>query len=198
MLRFKYLCAFFILLSATKVHAQICTPPSVEFKAGYFFFADKKMRSVYKDDGLDVQISSSVPLNDCFQLYGSIEYLQKKGYSKGDHQKTTIWQVPVTVGLKGIAQLTPNVYSYLTVGPRFFYIHMHNDSSFVPRNLYNNGVGGFLGTGIVYTSCYGLDIDLFGEYSYERTRFHSSKNNVQTRNLQVGGFVFGAGLSYSF
>lgn len=171
--------------------------PIAEFKAGYFFFADSKMRKVYNKGGYDLQIAGSFPIWNCFQLYGSAEYLECCGRSLGDHQKTRIWEVPLSLGLKAIIPITCQLQYYITVGPRYFFVRQHNESQYVPKNIKRNGIGGFVGTGFNYEYC-GFVLDIFGEYSYRRIHFSNAKINVTGHSVQVGGFVFGAGLGYAF
>ncbi len=197
MLSSRFFSFFFILLFSQEIQA-LCCKPSVELKTGYFFFADEKMRSVYNDGGLDLQLSSSFPIWKWLQIYTSIEYLQKQGHALSTHQKTNIWQVPVTVGLKACMKMTPTTSYYLTLAPRYFYMHVQNSSCFVDKNLHKNGVGAFVGTGFTITACTHFLIEIFGEYSYQKAHFHSAKTNVYSRNIQVGGLVFGAGLGYAF
>jgi hypothetical protein len=175
-----------------------CAEPSLEAKLGYFFFADSKMRKVYDEGGVDLQLSGSYPVWKWLHLYGSVEYLQRSGHSLSDHQKTDIWQIPVTVGLKGCVTICSWASYYLTAGPRYFYVHVHNDSSYVDRNLDENGIGGFLGTGFSFFPYRHFLVDLFGEYSYERVHLNTSKRNVETKSMQIGGFVVGIGLGYGF
>src|SRR5271166_6591939 len=126
---------------------ECCTQqPILEAKAGYFFFSDSKMRKVYNDGGIDLQISGSYPLWNWLQLYGSVEYLQKHGKSLGGHQKTRIWAVPLSLGLQPVFTINPTVDYYFTVGPRYFFVHAHNDSSFLDRHKSQNGLGGFINT----------------------------------------------------
>jgi hypothetical protein len=188
----------FILILAKELMADSLCQPSVEVKAGYFFYTDNKMRSVFNDGGWDIQLSSSIPVWEGLQLYTSVEYIQTDGQSLGSHQKTRIWQVPVTIGLKSLFQLTDTVNYYFTIGPRYFYLNMRNHSSFVPSNIHNDNIGGFFGTGFTYSPCDNFFIDLFGEYSYEKIRLHPGIPNVYSRRLQVGGLVFGGGLGYTF
>jgi opacity protein-like surface antigen len=176
-----------------------CTQqPILEAKAGYFFFSDSKMRKVYNDGGIDLQISGSYPLWNWIQLYGSVEYLQKHGRSLGGHQKTRIWAVPLSLGLEPVFTINRLVDYYFTVGPRYFFVHAHNDSSSLDRHKSQNGLGGFINTGFHFFPWDNLVIDVFGEYSYKRMHFHTSKRNVFTREVQVGGFAFGAGIGYAF
>lgn len=197
-------------ISDTKQDSSICQPailnsccpcypgPMIEAKAGYFFFASSKMRKIFDHGGVDVQLSGSYPLWRNLQVYGSIEYLQKSGRSLNGHQKTSIWQIPVNFGLKPIFTFWNHLQYYITLGPRYFYIHQHNESSYVPRNKGRSGVGLFANTGINYVFCNGFLLDAFGEYSFTRTRFHNAKHNVEGRRIQVGGFTFGLGIGFSF
>lgn len=176
-----------------------CYPgPIIEAKVGYFFFTDSKMRKIYDQGGVDVQLTGTYPIWKNLQFYGSVEYLRKSGRSLNDHQRTSIWQVPVNIGLRSVYTFCEQIQSYITLGPRYFYIHQHNDSSFVPKNKARSGVGMFVNTGLNYVFCNGFLLDLFGEYSYARIDFHNSKNNVHGRRIQVGGFTFGMGLGYAF
>ncbi len=194
-----------------KVEAQVSEPcptvaccsrevmPILEVKAGYFFFANHTMRKIYDDGGLDVQLSGSCPVLDGLNLYGSVEYLSKHGRSLSGDQRTSVWMLPVSLGIKPIFFISPRIQYYFAIGPRYFYFHQHNHSSYVPTNASRNGIGGFVNTGFNFLSRKNLLIDVFGEYSYEKTHFHSyDKTHVEGEKVQVGGFVFGGGLGYAF
>lgn len=172
--------------------------PTLEVKGGYFFFADSKLRKIYNEGGVDVQVSGSFPIWEWLQGYVSVEYLERHGRSLHGHQKTSIWEIPVSVGLKPVFKICPEVEYYITIGPRYFYVHQHNHSSFVDRHLSHNGVGGFVNTGFNFFPMEHFLVDVFGEYSYERAHFHAHKTHVYGRSIQVGGFVFGVGLGYAF
>ena len=143
-------------------------------------------------------MSGSYPIWRWLQVYGSVEYQEVHGRSLHGHQKTSLWKIPVNLGLEAIINIYPKMQYYFALGPRYFYVHQHNDSSYVNRNINRNGVGGFANTGFLFLLCRHLVLDVFGEYSYERTHFHSSKTNVEGRHIQIGGFTFGGGLGYAF
>jgi len=172
--------------------------PALEIKVGYFFFSDHKMQKIYDRGGLDVQASISYPMWRWLQIYGSVEYLEKHGRSLNAYQKTRIREVPLSLGLKPIIRLSPKVEYYFTLGPRYIFVCQHNHSSFVDKKIRQSGLGGFVNTGFNFHINPHLLIDVFGEYSYKQMHFHSSKTNVYGRNIQVGGFTFGAGLGYAF
>lgn len=187
----------------------ICEPkqcffsPLVEVKAGYFFFSDSKMRKIYKNGGLDLQLCASYPLFNMtnrwtINAYGAIEYFRRSGKSINGHQKTSLWSIPVNVGLKSIYTINSNIQYYFGIGPRYFYVNQHNHSSHVYKNKSKNGVGFFVNSGFNWFLCKNFVADIFGEYSYAKAHFHSRKARVYTRNIQIGGFSFGGGLGYLF
>ena len=64
--------------------------------------------------------------------------------------------------------------------------------------MHQDGLGGFVSTGLTFFPCSNLLVDVFGEYSYGRLRFHSDREHSYGRNTQIGGFTFGAGVGYVF
>jgi hypothetical protein len=177
---------------------QCVIQPTVEIKGGYFFFSDSKMRKIYNSFGIGVQVSGSYPIWRCLQIYGSVGYIEKTGRSLNGQQKTRIWQIPLSLGLMPIIQISQNVQYYFSLGPRYFFVIQHNHSNYVDKKISNNGIGGYVNTGFRFFPWHHLLVDVFGEYSYKRMHFHSSKCNVYTRTMQIGGFYFGVGLGYAF
>lgn len=199
-MKFKLL--LLLLAISPTLSCRECAP-YFEFKTGYFFFSDSKMEKVYDRGGLDLQLCISYPLWDMncgwtLNAYGAIEYFHRSGRSLNGHQNTSLWSVPINIGLKPTFAITPDMHYYFAFGPRYFYIHQHNHSSYVYKNQSRNGLGLFVNTGFNYLLCNQFTIGIFGEYSYAKTHFHSGNSNVYTRNIQVGGFTFGGGLGYEF
>ena len=102
----------------------------VEAKVGYFFFSDPKMRKIYTSGGIDLQLSGSFTVWEWLQIYGSVEYLSKQGRSLNSHQKTTIWEVPLSLGLKPVFKVSSIIDYYFAIGPRYFFVRQHNHSNF--------------------------------------------------------------------
>jgi outer membrane protein W len=177
--------------------------PLLEGKAGYFFFSNCTMRKIYNNGGLDVQLCASYPFwhpTDKWALnaYGSVEYFHRSGNSINGDQKTSLWAVPVNLGLKPVYAINEKVLYYFAAGPRYFHVHQHNNSSYVSKNKSKNGLGFFANTGFNYILSDHFLIDIFGEYSYGKLHFHSGKSDVYTSNTQIGGFTFGGGFGYKF
>lgn len=175
----------------------------LEVKGGYFFFANSTMRKIYDKGGYDLQVSGSFsvatwPERYGLDIYASVEFLHCSGKTIGGNEKTSIWEIPVNLGLKPIIAICTSVQYYFAIGPRYFHLHQHNNSSTLVKNIDRNGIGLFANTGFNFFPTEHLLIDVFGEYSYTKISFHSSKRNVFGQSIQVGGFVFGVGLGYAF
>lgn len=172
--------------------------PLIEVKAGYFFFASSPMRKVFDQGGLDLQISGAYPIQTYLRIYGSVEYLQKSGHSLGEHDKTSYWAIPLSLGLQPVFEIASYCSYYFTLGPRYFFARVHNHSSAVPRHMKGNNIGGFANTGFQFIISKHFLIDIFGEYSYARLAFHPSTSTAEGHTVQVGGFTFGGALGYAF
>jgi hypothetical protein len=172
--------------------------PLLEFKFGYFLFSDSKLREIYDRGGLDLQLSASYPVWRWLDIYGSVEYFRKHGRSLGGNQETSIWEIPLSLGLKPIITINRVVQYYIALGPRYFFVRQHNKSDFVDQHVSQSGFGGFVNTGFNFFPRPHFCIDVFGEYSYGRLHFHSHEPFVYARTIQIGGFAFGGGLGYSF
>lgn len=178
-------------------HGQL-SHSSLEIKPGYFFFANHTLRKIYHG-GFEIQGSVTHPLCGMIAAYGSIGYIHAKGKSLGDNQKTSISHVPLDLGFRAIAEVSDYAKAYLSAGPRFFYFHQRNDSTFVPQNVRTNGFGFFIngGCNVIKNDCFLFGI--FGEYAFEQKSFRSTIPNIYgRRDLQIGGFTFGASVGFEF
>ncbi|MBX9744939.1 MAG: hypothetical protein K2X08_07005 [Chlamydiales bacterium] len=174
------------------------TPPLLEIKTSYFFFVSSQINEVYRNGGIQVQLSSSYPIWKGLQLYGSTGFSEAWGRSQSFHQNTSLWQLSVDIGLKPIFTIASFAQYYFSIGPRYFYAHQHNNSSYVNKVIVKNGVGLFVNTGFNFYLMSHLIIDIFGEYAYEPAHFSPSRVNVYGRSTQLSYFSFGTGISYAF
>jgi hypothetical protein len=170
----------------------------IEAKLGYFFFTDSTMRKVYNGVGIDGQIAASYPIYKWLHVYGSVEYTEKTGHSLSGHQKTFLWQLPISVGLRPVIAIGEHLSYYATLGPRYFFTYVQNSSSYVPKHMSANGCGGFANTGFLYVFNSGFTLDAFAEYSYKVLKFTSNLAGTQGSSAQVGGVTAGLGFGYAF
>lgn len=158
-----------------------------EFKIGYFRFADKKLRRRYDDGLLDLQLTSSFNFWKRLYAYLGVEYVGSDGRIPKSHTKIKIRMVPISLGVQYMKPITDDLKYYLTLGGRYFFVHQWTHS----RSLTHNGFGGFGNTGFIYYLNHHVVVDIFGEYSVKKMKFHDMGGS-----LRVGGLTLGAGIGY--
>lgn len=184
---------FFLLITASAYCSSI-----LEVKGGYFNFSNSKLRKIYTGGGLDLQLAVSYEVDPIWNVYAAVEYAQRSGYSLGAHERTRIELYPISVGLKPVICLHPNFSFYGNVGPRYFFVNQMNYSQFVDKRVHQNGLGGFVGIGLLSNFFRCVTVDLFAEYSFRRLHFYPFKTFVQGHSIEVGGYTVGLGVGYSF
>lgn len=186
------------LFSLPLIHAYKSSA-TVEFKPGYFFFTNSPLSKIYKHGGLEAQASGTLPLLRWLACHASVGVMQAWGKSLNNDQKTSLLQLPVDLGLKPLFALHKKIDYYFAFGPRYFYLHQHNDSSFVEESVHKNVMGFFVNTGFNVRPVKHFLLGLFGEYGYGKTSFKACKPNVfGQQNVNIGGLTFGVSLGYSF
>lgn len=172
--------------------------PLLETKASYLFFTSSQTNHVYPNGGFQIQVSGSYPIWKGLHVYGSAGFSEAWGHSQSFHQNTSLWQLSVDLGLKPIFTIASFAQYYLAIGPRYFYAHQHNDSTYVTPVIARSGAGLFTNTGFNFYPRSHLLINIFGEYAYEPVHFSSKRLYVYGRSTQLSFFSFGAGIGYAF
>ena len=186
------------VLSITTFTGKLQAEPYLGFRSAYFTFTDSNLRDVYDRGGIDFQICMAYPLWNWLQIYSSIEYSHKSGKSLNFDQSTRIKEFPASIGLQGYFDLYSCVKYYVTIGPKYFWINVHNESDYVPKKLSANKCGGFIGTGFHLYLQDQIFLDPFIEYSYVKIQLGNQKNNVVSNDVQAGGLVIGCGLGFKY
>lgn len=189
---FKKLSVLVCVLSFAAAHSF----EPVEARLGYYLYTDKHMREVYNNGGFEIQLNSAYPLEECLHLYGSIGYQRASGRSNHFHQKTTIWQIPLDIGVKKYFSFNETTNWFVALGPRLFYVHQRNHSDYVNKTVSKTGLGLFINAGLDFYCLCSYKLTLFTEYSYQPIHPSTSKQGVETRKVNVGGFCFGVGISW--
>lgn len=191
------ICSLALVGSLTSLHANK-TPdrPIIEARFSYFIPNSSLLRHVY-GSGIDYQIEATVPFWKGINAWIAADYFHKDGHSLGDHQKTWLQIVPLTLGVKYIYNICDfSVYGGL--GMRYFFVHTRNHSDFVDPSITRSGMGGVAEVGGMYCLWDHWVFDVFGNWSYKRLHNHTSRTNVSTHGLNVGGWNIGVGVGYKF
>ena len=181
----------------------------LEARASYFYPTAKEFRNIYHNAGVDYQLTGSFPVyygNDVWlqglDVWAAVDYFHKTGHTTGLHDKTSIRIVPITLGLKyffpALGTKIP-VNFYIASGMKYFFVHTHNDSSFLKKNVNKSGMGGVFEAGFTTTFVKHLVLDVFAAYSLKTLSAPSiSKPVVETTSFNISNLNVGLGLGYKF
>ena len=187
----------FALLCSLTQYACDATP-WLEIKPSYFFFCASPMNDIYNKGGFEIQGSTSVPVCNYLDLYGSIGYRTAYGHALNTCQKTSLTVMPVDIGLKPVFTIGECFYSFFAIGPRYFHFHQRNKSPYVDCSIKGGNIGLFVNTGFNALLAGHWLLGIFGEYSYEKKKICPSKPNVLSNGaVQLGGFAFGISMGYA-
>lgn len=169
-----------------------------EVRVSYFQFNESILREIYSST-VNTQLGLNYGLCNCLYGFGSVGYFSKEGSSLGEEDRTEITVVPLNLGLKFFLPFkTLEGNLFIEAGGTFYHVSIHNDSDFVLRKVYRNGVGGFVGVGALWRLWKSFYIDIFSDYSYRQTSNLNHQEGTTAFKMNFGGLDIGGGLSYRF
>jgi len=203
---------FLFLISCFSDDAKACcfpNTPIVEFRVSYFRPVSSEFRETFHDGGAGYQLTSTLPIycgpkawGRGINLWTALDYFSKKGHSIGLDDGTSIRIVPLTLGLKyffpSVGCRVP-VNFYAGAGMKYYFVHTHNDSDLVQKNINRNGMGGIVEAGFIAPIAHHFLLDLFVSYSMKTFGATSTSiPSVEGTGMKVGGLNVGAGIGYQF
>lgn len=174
----------------------------VDANVGYFYPFSHTLRQVIAGS-VDYQLQLTYKWSKHWGAFVGGDFFYNTGHSTGTHEKTSLWILPISVGVKAFGTLwakqdfTQVVQGYVLLAPRWYYIHSSNDSSTVDRHTNGQGFGGVGGLGLSYLF-HQFTVNAFTNFSFGNLHAHSNKHNVKAPNTQIGGMVIGAGIGWNY
>jgi len=170
---------------------------SVEGRMSGLFFVGDLMNDIY-GAGVNGEIMGSVPLGWGFELWGAVDYFAKKGHTDIDNTATRITLVPLTIGPRYTYQFG-HFLPYIGAGLKYYFLHIHNYSSYVIKEISKNAPGVVGEVGCKYLIWDHLIVDGFFNYSYVHfSAPHTSLGNVVTTHLNLQCWNLGLGIGYEY
>jgi outer membrane protein len=127
-----------------------------------------------------------------------MNYIFKHGKSLNCKQDTHIRLVPLTIGLKWIEDVNDRIEVYGGVAPKYYFMHIKNESSFVPDSSKKHGCGAYITAGAFFYPVGSLMINLFVSYSYMNFSAPCCTPDFTAFSTNVSGIDIGAGLGCDF
>lgn len=171
----------------------------LEFKGSFYLPTNAHVRHMYSNGGGLYGPEVTFQLGQDRDWYGfaSADFLKKKGHSLGLCEPTTLYLVPLALGVK---YFVPFVYGDLYVGLGFQPLHVKtvNCIADTVERTSKWGFGGIAKTGAYFDLPRNFLIDIFIDYSFVKVGGGPCCGSVIPVKANMGGVIFGAGLGYRF
>ncbi len=125
-----------------------------------------------------------------YEVWANVDYVTTSGSTPKFHSKTSYRSVNLSGGAKYVFRFHPQGNLYLGLGINGAFVHVHNSSSFVKRDVNKDGVGGVAKVGVYFEPTTHLFMEFFVDYLYQTIQFQS--------RVQVGGVKIGGGIGACF
>lgn len=172
----------------------------VDANVGYFYPFSKNLRSSIPG-GVDYQLSISYQPFNHFGAFLSGDFFIRDGTSTSSHSKTSLWILPISLGLRGTIDLwereDQKLIVYSILGPRWYLVSATNHYRYVDAHNFCQQIGGVGGLGLAYLYKH-LTVNIILDGSYGKVQTTTKIPNVKTPSTQVGGLVAGGGLGLNF
>ena len=111
--------------------------------------------------------------------------------------KTHVKQAPLSIGLFYGYSITSFCDLFFKLGPNWRYTKTYLDLIDIKHKVTKKAIGATLGLESVFQLKYGLTMQLFINYLYDKITIFESQG-FDSFNVYLGGLQLGAGIGYSF
>lgn len=165
---------------------------SAELRVGDFCPTSKKIRRIYNDHHLDLEVEASLKYCQNSALWANVNYVRQNGHSIGLKNETTLKLYPVSVGYKTFYGLGSSFLAYFGLGVSYTQVKIRDrPSEQIKGKIEKKAWGTVAKGGAIYYICSNIFADLFCDYYYTEVELNDHKNNI-------GGIRAGLGLGVNF
>lgn len=187
---------FFLLLMLFNISVSGL---ELKAKASAVYFENKDLKKIYGKKHPKYELEFTAPINACWQVWQNAGYLQCRGHSIGERDRTHLQLITLDLGLSYHFHFTHCLSFYLGGGMSEGLLKIKDCSPYVQKHTKKNALGGVLKTGFVYS----VGRFLFeGFFSYSQHHFHFRKSHsdayVERHNLNLNQFGIGLALGLNF
>lgn len=161
----------------------------VDGRVSAFYPQSSLFREIYGNWQVDYELEIGKIFLKNYEAWIHTDWVSTSGHSTlGD--KTSFHDLNVSLGGKYIFNVSKIAKVYLGLGINGAFVHVHNDSDFVERNVNKQWVGGVAKSGIYIEPVEHFFIDIFADYLYQQIHF--------SKWQQIGGLKLGGGIGFCF
>lgn len=127
----------------------------------------------------------------CWSPFLNVAYTYKNGRSVGSAggDKTSINLIPMTVGINFWLRNFSCWRPYIGAGIGAAYVHMHDESPYVKRNINQWGFASLVQVGTEFDIVEWMFFDVFVGYRWNWFDFNRHRSNAETGGLNIGGGI---------
>lgn len=223
MLNYRQLFAFFLF--PLSLLATDCIPDceyntdwTLEIRGAYFSVQNKAIKKVYSSHWIDYQVEAAKRVHPFIEIFGGVNWTYRQGHTKryfgfyGEEfrDRTRIYVLPVSLGVKLIYPILPYVDAYVGAGACYSFLKIKNFcredySYFMPRSpfkkaIYKSQFGGVFKIGFQVALSKSTFLDFFVDYFAQTFRISHKRDSrdVIKKVADCSGFKFGAGFGVYF
>lgn len=166
----------------------------LEGKAAWYYPTSKHFRNIYGWGNGIYSLEANFEFAKNWYAYSSGSFFIAHGHSEGISYKTTIWFLPITLGIKYLRHHIAYDYLwawYAGLGGVGTYMQIHDHDPFISQHIDRWGGGGNAQLGGIWYVTEHFLIDLFAQYT-----FNYVPTKHQTANLS--GLSLGGGIGWTF
>jgi outer membrane protein len=194
---------------------------TLEVRGAYYHPTSTPLRKVYTSHWLDYQVEAAKRVHPYCEIWGGVSWASKEGrttracgYDEFQFKdKTKIFVLPLSAGLKFIYPILPCIDVYVGGGICYSFLRIKNRCqehysyfefcrSPFKKAIFKNEVGGVIKLGVQYAMSDSTFLDFFADYLIQRFHFshhvHESGRRIFKHHLDCSGFKFGIGLGVYF
>lgn len=172
----------------------------IEGGASYFSPQSETLREIY-GGGVNYHATLSQRVYKNLDLWAGANYFNKDGHSLKEHQRTNIKIFPVSVGLKYLFPVHfdhVNIDFYINGAFKYYFLRIHDRSSFVTRHSNQDGFGVVFGGGSYIYLFKHMFLNFLVDYSFKEFHDFHHKRRTESHTVDVSGWDFGMGLGVKF
>gem|GEM_PF-1457074 len=215
---------FALLFFPFQMFATDCLPDcdcetdwTLEVRGAYYYLPDRALKKVYTPHWMDYEVETAKRVHDFIEVWGGVSWASRKGHGHRIYrhedlrERTTLFLLPISLGLKVIYPILPCLDVYLGAGISYSFLkikyfcreHFFQEElsrSSLKKAIYKNEFGGLFKVGCQWAMSDSTFLDFFVDYQGQRFRLSHKdhRRNLFSHPLDCSGFKFGAGCGVYF
>lgn len=217
---------FVLLFLPLTLFATYCIPNcncrtdwTLELRGAYYHIPSKTVKNIYSSHWIDYQVEAAKRVHPFIEVWGGVCWAYKQGnttriygsYKDEFKDRTRMYILPISLGLKGIYSILPCVDIYAGAGVCYSFLKIKNfckerysefglSHSPFKKAIYRNQFGGVFKIGVQFAMSTSTFLDIFVDYNIQSFHMTHKRDlrDIFKHDANCSGFKVGAGFGVYF